>query len=907
LLQTDNPSGEDNHLINLAHWYGRVHMEMEKYFAFEADRFNKEVNWAANLLGYMNSNQSAIQSASETISNQHSSMATAAFATRQNVTSPQGDVNDFALRFANRNHFIYKLKQDNPGFPFLAQPGSGYDLTTEIQDIYDKLSTPVLTFNNADRENIRESNLNFWWEMNHGGLTEFRESRLDYLLNGEMTSTHDEYRTQIMAPLRDMTGILDDFYTIKANTTAILYNMIDEYVHWSPDELAQDEDAELMMNRNQFEGYEALRDFLAEQLLPPQITDIQMVSENSETFYNQTGLIWSATHRDRVVETAISVEYGSSGTGSNGFISVGNRNDFVLYPYSRDNDTIEEVDFSVRVRGSGGNTAVRRATFSVDVAPDVSPSMITSSGSVVPAQTTPPSRPAIELREFYNSSESEYGDTFWTNSPGNIMLKIVANDPEVGIGRWEYSIGTSPGEDDVIGWSLLQGQQQDEENGTEQSISGPALSFVLEPGTPYYISARVENTMGQLSQVRALQTPVIFDDSPPSYITYNREMISAEQPASSVRRTYSPIVELQPYQGSTETYQSWSDESDQWLHFRNIEAFAADPYSEEGRSPEAPQNYSGISRFEYALSGDQNMTVQQFEQLSEPFQESELIIENPDFEVGENIYWHVRAVDHAGNIGDLNTFGPFNLQDHTLPVNGELRAIPEPNGVKLFVINPPFDPESDLLGVQYAIASRNDLTTVIRPFSDGDGVDLEWDLEKSQALHNSSFLFYDRYIEIPEELIRELEGEPFYILYRSVNTLGMTSDIYATGPVVTDNTPPLSADIDVNFNYIIQQGSQITRYRIEVGNICDPESGIMKVEYWIERRSNPNDSWGDISVLAGFEHFTLAEFDEPRNGPIQLNPVFSPPLNFNYPQMEYRVKVRITNGSGLTRVQTAYP
>ena len=210
------------------------------------------------------------------------------------------------------------------------------------------------------------------------------------------------------------------------------------------------------------------------------------------------------------------------------------------------------------------------------------------------------------------------------------MLKIVANDPEVGIGRWEYSIGTSPGEDDVIGWSLLQGQQQDEENGTEQSISGPALSFVLEPGTPYYISARVENTMGQLSQVRALQTPVIFDDSPPSYITYNREMISTEQPQSSVRRTYSPITELQPYQGSTETYQSWSDESDQWLHFRNIEAFAADPYSEEGRSPDALQNYSGISRFEYALSGYQNMSVQQFEQLSEPFQGSELIIENPE-------------------------------------------------------------------------------------------------------------------------------------------------------------------------------------------------------------------------------------------------------------------------------------
>jgi len=907
LLQSDNPSGEDNNLINLAHWYGRVHMEMEKYFAFEADRFNKEVNWAMNLLGYINSNQSAIQNASEAISNQHSSLASAAFATRQNVTSPEGDVNDFALRFTNRNHFIYKLKQENPGFPFLAQPGLGYDLPAEIQEIYDNLSTPIYAFNNADRENIRQSNLNFWWEMNYGGLTEYRESRLDYLLNGEMTSTHDEYRTQIMAPLREMTGILDDFYTIKANTTAILYNMIDEYVHWKPEEDVQGERAALFMHGKQFGGYEQLRDFLADQLLPPQITDIQMVSENSDNFYNQTGLIWNATHRDRVVETAINMEYGSSGTGSSGFISVGNRNDFTLYPYSRDNDTIEEVDISVRVRGSGGNTAVRRASFSVDVAPDVSPAMITSSGSVVPAQTNPPQRPEIDLRELYTSAESEYGFAYWTNSSDNIMLKIEGNDPEVGIGKWEYTIGTSPGESDVIEWSTLQGQIQHSENISAQTITGPARSFVLEPGVPYYLSARVENTLGQVSPVQVSQVPLIYDNTVPSYITYDRSTTPVEQPSSAVRRIYGPITELQPYSGSTETRLSWSEKSDQRLLFRNIEVFVADPYSEEGRSAEAPQNYSGVSRFEYVLSGSEDMALQQFEQLAGVFHGSELIVENPDFEVEEDIYWHVRAVDNAGNTGELNTFGPFQLEDYTLPEPGELRAISEPNGVKLFVIDPPFDPESDLLGVQYAIATGRNMDNIVRPFPGGSQVDLDWDYELSLDLWNSSFLFYNRYADIPEEVLRETGGEDFYILYRSVNTLGMTSDIYATGPIVIDDSPPLSATIDVSFNYNWQQGSQVPRYRIFVDDIHDPESGILKVEYWIERRSNPNDSWGDISSLAGFEHFVLAEYDQPRMNAFTLNPVYSPSLNFSYPDMEYRVKVRITNGSGLTRVQTAYP
>jgi hypothetical protein len=908
LLQTDNPSSEDNNLINLAHWYGRVHMEMEKYFAYESDRFNKEVSWANGLLGYLNSNETSIQNASESISNEHISLVTAAFATRQNASSANGDVNDFARRFANRNHFIFKLKQDTPGSPFLAQPGSGYDLPTEIQQIYNNLSTPIYAFNNADRENIRQSNLNFWWEMNHGGLTEFRDNRMAYLVDGEMISSHDEYREQIMAPLRDMTGILDDFYTIKANTTSILYNMIDEYVHWRPEEGEDRRNDELAMSGNQFNGYTELRDFLAEQLLPPQITDIRLIPDNSGNFYNRTDLEWDATHRDRVVETAISVDYGSSNAVNGGFMSIGNRRDFTLYPYKRDMATnIEEIDFSVRVRGSGGNTAVRRASFTVAIDPDTPPSMITSSGSVVPAQTNPPPRPNIDLRTFYNSAQSDFGQAFWTNSTDNIMLLIQANDPEVGIGRWEYSIGTSPGESDVIEWSTLQGQLQNNDNNTAQSMTGPARSFVPEPGVPYYISVRVENTLGQVSPVQASQTPIVYDNTIPSYISFDRVLTSTEQPESSIRNTFSPISQLQPYQGTTETRLSWTDKSDQRLHFRNIEAFVANPLSEAGRGPDAPVNYSGISYFEYTLSGNGNMALQQFEQIAETFYESELIINNPNFEIGEDIYWHIRAVDNAGNRGEINTFGPFQLQDYSLPLAGELRAIPEPGGVKLFVIDPPFDPESDLIGVQYAIATRDHLGSVIRPFPDGEQVDLEWNFQRSLALHNSSFLFYDRYVSIPEEELRRVGRDPFYILYRSINTLGMTSDVYSTGPLVVDGSPPLQSDIDVQYNYIMQQGTTVTRYRIFVDDIRDPESGILKVEYWIERRSNSNDSWGDISSLAGFEHFVLAEFDEPRFDGVRLNPVYSPPLNFTYPNMEYRVKVRITNGSGVSTVQTAYP
>ena len=439
----------------------------------------------------------------------------------------------------------------------------------------------------------------------------------------------------------------------------------------------------------------------------------------------------------------------------------------------------------------------------------------------------------------------------------------------------------------------------------------PALSFTMEPGVPYFISVRVENTLGQKSPVHHAE-PVIYDPVPLNAITHDRVPTSIQQPGTDVTEIYGPIATLPPYEKILAIRQSWTTASPQRLHFRNIEAFPEDPRAEIPDG-ESPISYSGVSHFEYVLSSEESIQPHQFEQLAESFTGDELIIHNPDFESGEDIYWHVRAVDNAGNKGSINAFGPYQLIDYTLPETGIMRAKPYTDKIRVFVTEPPFDPESDLVGIQYAIGTDPKGESYIRPFPTGSSVDLEWDYEKSIRLYNGSgSVTYNRFFEVTLQEIQELDIKgDFYIFYRSVNTQGMTSNIAATGPLMIDTTPPLPPTVSVQ--YLPHEASQqvpMNKFRIFVSNITDPESGILKVEYWVERRSS-HEEWPNFTPETYSSplimHTVMADYDEPRHGTFALSPSISNTFSVLSQNMERRVRVRITNGSGLITVHTAYP
>lgn len=970
LLQSDDPVAEDNHLINLANWYSRAHIELEKTFAYESDIAYKRIDWSDQLVNYLNTNQSAIHSASDDLANNLISVVNAGRSNfNSGISGTYGTLFEQARRMARRDYFIRHMKElpsAHYGFFDLDPASSSAPLPT--QGLYNTLVDVNAIFYNEDgsvavdrrltdeeQDMLRDLNRNFWWEMNHGGLSELNTAYWEAV--SAMRWRHQEERVAIFTPLIEMTQILDDFYSVRAGITSILYNMIDEYLQWKAqpvdadtryasesqrdqDESALDERdpderdvsgpaetrpdaAGLVLGGNQFDSYEELRRFLAIQLQPPSITDISISPAGISTnYFRATDIDWVAIHQDAVVETSITVEYGGTGpadmllTGIGEFMSVGNRDGFTIYPYKTGDRQFQNITFRLRARGPAGNTAIRTANFRVTVDPWADPSDVsinTPSGSVVPEVTWPPAEPVLHLENYYHRGPGPDRDietAFWTATAENITLEVSALDTEAGIGQWEYSIGTTQGGTDVMDWTLMQGPVQHDQNTMAQVMIAPALSFTMEPGVPYFISVRVENTLGQKSPVHHAE-PVIYDPVALNAITHDRIPTSIQQPGTDVTEIHGPIAALSLYEKNYDTYLSWSAKSSQRFHFRNMEAFTVDPRAE---IPDGgpPVNYSGLSYYEYVLTGDESIPAHQFGQLSESFTGDELVIHDPDFEIGEDIYWHVRAVTHSGIAGEINTFGPYQLIDYTLPETGIMRAKPYPDKIRVFVTEPPFDPESDLLGIQHAIGTNPKGGSYLRPFPAGSDVDLEWDWNRSRGLYLANNVpYHNRFIEVSLQEIEALGiKEPFYIFFRSVNTQGMTSNIAATGPLMIDTTPPPPATVELRYNtfHNHQQGGVLqNRFRVTVSNITDPESGVLKVEYWVERRPNATAEWSDISSLTAFEHFVLVEYDVPEYGTINLNPVFSPSLNFNNPNTEYRIKVRITNGSGLTSVQAVHP
>jgi large repetitive protein len=932
LLQ-ENIDGNSYTLLDLAHAYGDMYMEMDRYFARFADRAFNDHAWAIDRLAYINANSSEISNAIQQLSTDHRILllqATTPGANQQFID----EANLYGGEFVNRQHLIELLKREeeqnhaaNIGqLNTFNKAGSGIPDVVQYFETFISPFPPDLS-NQLNAINI--VNQRFWWDMTRGGLIAFRNQRRD-IVEQVITADHSEYRATMLQPLKNITEVLDDFYAIRANITAISYNMINNYLEFRYDEekfVEDDGKYQFRIGSEVFTEFAPARSFLANQLMPPQISDIIVYpnrppKNNGETFYNETEVVWTASHSDRVIESAINITYPGQfnsdtdiSSGPSEFMSIGDRDRFTFYPYRRSSAHFEDLNVGVRVRGSAGNTAIRRASFRVDVGPFGSGNSVNPGQSVVPPvdQLTAPAPPAIHLGNHYSFAKgNENQNAFWTSEQGALTLEISAYDAQVGIGQWEYAIGSQPGLTDVRSWSVLQGQVQFNPNIPAQRIIAPTSFMEMEPGAPYYISARVRNTMELQSGVTTAEMPLIYDPVPLNAITQDRVLTSIQQPGTDVTEVNGPIATLPPYEKILAIRQSWTATSPQRLHFRHIEAFPEDSRAEIPDG-ESSISFSGLSHFEYVLSGEESIQPHQFEQLAESFTGDELIIHNPDFEIGEDIYWHVRAVDNAGNKGSVNSFGPYQLIDYTLPETGIMRAKPYTDKIRVFVTEPPFDPESDLAGIQYAIGTDPKGGSYIRPFPAGNNVDLQWNYQRSINLYNSNNN-YNRFFEITLQEIEALDiKDEFYIFYRSVNTQGMTSEIAATGPLMIDTTPPLPPTVTVTYQpHVASQDVPLNTFRIFVSNITDPESGVLKVEYWVERRPNSNEPWPDFSPQhTNFSnlnmHTVLADYDEPRHGTFAVNVSITPPFSVLYQNAERRVRVRITNGSGLITVHTVYP
>lgn len=169
----------------------------------------------------------------------------------------------------------------------------------------------------------------------------------------------------------------------------------------------------------------------------------------------------------------------AGGTDIRGWTSVGTSTSFVITSLSLTDGKTYYI--SVKAKNNAGTTSTAG----------------TSDGIIVDA--TPPSTPVVTDDEKYTMDSSKLHAT-WS-----------ASDPQSGIFRYEYSIGTTPGGTDIVNWT-------DAGTGTSANITG--LSLVS--GLKYYINVRATNGARALSSVGSSDgifvestpptTPVVIDD-----------------------------------------------------------------------------------------------------------------------------------------------------------------------------------------------------------------------------------------------------------------------------------------------------------------------------------------------------------------------------------------------------------
>jgi hypothetical protein len=306
---------------------------------------------------------------------------------------------------------------------------------------------------------------------------------------------------------------------------------------------------------------------------------------------------------------------------------------------------------------------------------------------------------------------------------------------------------------------------------------------------------------------------------------------------------------------------------------------------------ESTDSQSGVSHYEYIVSESSTVTADDYQGQSVRTTDEKSIEYSGNFtgslleDHDSEIYVHVRAKDIAGYASEILSIGPLTPPDKSSPNTGRIQAKIDPNDVKMYITELPYDPETDLLGIQYAVGTSpgsNDL----RDWPSQNTIDFEWNSDKNGDLYWASWSpsTVDRFFSIPKSSLPA--GDTFYISYRTVNTRGMKSAVRSTGPLNLDETRPLTPSINLSYNRTTRQLS------VSLNDIEDPESGIASVRYsvWYPNTFSIIRSWSNMHSHTGN-----------RQGEFNL----SKTVSFNQGEIEtptnIRVKIRIKNGAGLER------
>ncbi|WP_124245494.1 hypothetical protein [Cyclonatronum proteinivorum] len=794
-------------LMSLTEPFRNTIESFERYYSTEAERLWSTALWARQLSNGFDAFSMNVPTylGTKVANYRRDSGINQPFA-RQNVDNE-------ATRHAQRIYFM-ELLASGAAEPSPWQTG---EQNNRPQAAFNALRHSSAIAVGLRAESLREVYDQFYFDMYKNSLPVFEALNLEQMT--EVQALRDEHRETVLAPVRALTGQIDNFYTIQANLTALLWNLNNSYVDWR---MNMTDAEELLGDAPDIGLYEQAMQQLSLQLQPPQITAIvaeQTVTTNQSM--TAADISFVATHPVEIIETAIQyriglpLQEGEPIEPDNSFITLGSAPGSnieltaSLFPGEEVISPLRNphVSLGFRVRGAAGIPAVRRGSFRV--ANQFNAETIgtpggsqTESGEVLPISTDPPQAPLVEMGDGFVIHVNEELTEYWVVDRGQINIRLMSHDAVSGIGRFQYALGTSPGDTTEIGWTDLQGERLNLPEIPAEQIRAPFSFQAMQQGIRYYISARVINNDNRRSEETAFPFPIVYESEPPG------EPVLGFIPQPGVpfwrkHDTGGMLIEMRSVDSIDEWFfRPYVPNDALWARMSTpIEPAKLAFETVQVSSPPS----SGVRHFEYALSRSEEVPIGQFEngdtrihEVDQPLTITSSL-EDPVFRNHKYpMYVHIRAISNFGYPGPIHTSGPYTFEDPTVPWFGTpfvLHRVNRPRDIDIYVWVPPSDPESDVLGYQYSIVQRPrgsyffDITVpsiVSRDFPAGDAVDIPWNHQMSVDRFfnpNSPPPPLTSALHINTGNIVRLENHDVYLVLRAINTQGYTSMRGIYGPL----------------------------------------------------------------------------------------------------------------------------
>jgi hypothetical protein len=840
-----------------------------------------------------------------------------------------------------------------------------------------------------------ETGVALWHDVPEAGLRSYVDS---LRLRAEQTPSLRQAKLRpILRHYRDFSESVNALYVIKADMAVTLYGMLEEYLAfrasaYGPQTVDVGNLGRLTLPDDTLALYRSHADDLLQHLRPPRLSSIYVSRTEADAHRRQARFWYAASHDKGIPEWSMNWREGSTSTnaltGFRRFYTMGDRPDMKLW-VSKDalNEQSEDLSVAVRVRGSAGVTQTRRVTASFNVDPGTGGVTILDSGQdILDTDTTPPvgslalpydaadvgegststlslqlssglQRPAFpqpasgggvpSLNGGSNQASGQaaaplaYDNAYWTDDPSQLRYTVSAFDAESDVQRYAYAIGSTEGGTDVADWAEGVGRRSlagDYEGIMANFVfQGITRGLRLEPGRPYYVSARVENGAG-ITATYEEDTPLVYDDSPPSApraasepvvlqeLNQRGGVVSGHDPVQSAPPAGDPLpASGNPYQPRATV--KWSGASDPESGIKEYEYVVADPATDPADAFANPDAVEDTRRTSVVLYGT-----------------------GDGLSFFEDRVVHVRAVNHAGSRGDILTIGPFRPVDPTPPRAARLRVQVMPDGVRLYLRHPAADRESSIRGYRYRVEAANANGTFVTHRDYPTGIDFSPQCrvqptnssgtassgtassgtassgtasggglyvqigQQTQPMQISAAAqtaaaqsatvdvfpaaSYNEtgclqpytdpsapYLFIPDTNVPRNTRLRF--LVEAVNYQGVARETKTGHPfasstlIVLDDTAPPKPTIA---GFSVQGGGIL----LNIDDVHDPESGVVRVEYAVRDANGRTSSWSDLATIDGVQtastdYYTLRSWAS------------RVPAFFGTPQ---DVGIRVTNSNG---------